>query len=145
MRKQSEVEADRARARRKLREEVDGERATKIVKKKSGQVVLREREAERERERSSEREAADDEDGESVCSDLLELWLDERVDELPIRPLPKSLKKRREAAGKSVQRDDVVDEAPEPPPRTREKRLAKDTGGMHSIFLVSISTMFMLW
>ena len=64
MRKRSEVDVERARARRRLREEVGEERAPRFQPKRRAAVV---EERERERERSSEREAADDEDGEFTC------------------------------------------------------------------------------
>ncbi|KAI0714425.1 hypothetical protein C8T65DRAFT_644282 [Cerioporus squamosus] len=94
--KRVRVESDRARARRKLREDVEGERATKVAKKKSVQN-LRE-----ERERSSEREAADDED-----------------DELPLLSIPKSLKKRREVSAQQRDEDQDVQEL-EPQPRGKK-------------------------
>lgn len=136
VRKRSEVETERARARRKLREDVDDERAPKVVKKKSLPDVRREREREqerereRERERSSEREAADDEDGESALG-----YLDMRIeqnrapDELPVKPLPRSLKKRRETAGKDVQRHPEPHVVEEPEPRPQVKRSTKDAPG----------------
>ncbi|KAI1797456.1 hypothetical protein LXA43DRAFT_416344 [Ganoderma leucocontextum] len=97
VRKRSEVEDERARAKRRLREEDEDERASSAAKKRA-QVV-------QERERSSEREAADDED-----------------EELPVRPLPKTSKKRRDAAPKNVEHDVVEDvDGPEPQPQSRER------------------------
>ncbi|RPD60995.1 hypothetical protein L226DRAFT_462661 [Lentinus tigrinus ALCF2SS1-7] len=105
VRKRSEVESDRARARRKLREEVEGDRVAEITKKKSTQNIRE------ERERSSEREAADDED-----------------DEIPVLPPPKSLKKRRGLSVKGVQqREGDVQEIDQPEPRPRGKKPQKET------------------
>ena len=65
MRKRSEVDVERARVRRRMREEVGEERAPRVQPKRRAAVV---EERERDRERSSEREAADDEDGEFTCA-----------------------------------------------------------------------------
>ncbi|KAI0788028.1 hypothetical protein C8Q74DRAFT_1255428 [Fomes fomentarius] len=128
VRKRSEVETERARARRKLREDVDDERAPKVVKKKSLPDVRREREREQERERSSEREAADDEDGESALGHLDVRIEQNRVpDEIPVKPLPRSLKKRRETAAKDVQRHPEPHVVEEPKPQPQVKRSTKDT------------------
>ncbi|TBU39441.1 hypothetical protein BD309DRAFT_993770 [Dichomitus squalens] len=108
VRKRSEVEVERARARRRLREEDSAERAQKAIAKKRTPVTEG---REEERERSSEREAADDED-----------------DELPVRPLPKLLKKRRrDAVVDDVRHEDVVEEVdePEPQPQPRSSQQGK--------------------
>nr|VWP01266.1 N/A [Ganoderma boninense] len=110
VRKRSEVDNERARAKRRLREEDDEERAPRVTKKRV--------QATQDRERSSEREAADDEDG----------W----SEELPVRPLPKALKKRRDAVAKGV--DPEVDEdaegpKPQPQPADRGKKSSRRTFG----------------
>ena len=93
MRKRSEVESDRARARRRLREEAEGDRTTKVAKKKSTQNIRE------ERDRSSEREAADDEDGESASLDRYVRWLTPVQTSSPCYPCPSH--RRRDAKRRS--------------------------------------------
>ncbi len=77
MRKRSEVDNERARSKRRLRQVDEDERASRAAKKRA-QVV-------QERERSSEREAADDEDGEFLRFGLgvwfatVLIWVGRRV------------------------------------------------------------------
>ncbi|PIL29869.1 hypothetical protein GSI_08076 [Ganoderma sinense ZZ0214-1] len=107
VRKRSEVDTERARAKRRVREDEEVERAPRATKKRV-QVV-------QDRERSSEREAADDED-----------------EELPVRSLPKALKKRRDTAAKSVGPEvdvDVDGLNPQPQPADRGKKPSKRTFG----------------
>ena len=129
MRKRSEVDNERARGKRRLREDDEGERAARVAKKRV-QVV-------QERGRSSEREAADDEDGEFLCAHLavwFAIMLRWVAEELPVKPLPKSLKKRRDATAKNIDRErEVVEDVdapqPQPQPAGRGKKSKRTFGG----------------
>lgn len=124
VRKRSEVENEQTWVKRRLREEDEGGR-TSTTAKKGAQMA-------QERERSPEREAADDEDGgflpfrpAVVCGRA-----NEGIEELPMRPLPKALKRRRDAARRSAEREVVEDVdglQPQPQSPYRGKASSKRT------------------